>query len=79
MLAGNLCADANLNIYALDANGELFSISKDGKLNWRIQALTKKEQWTLYCEPLVNSEGIVCACSAGELVLVGFDGKSKMD
>jgi outer membrane protein assembly factor BamB len=77
VIAANMATDAKHNIYALDNDGNLFSISLGGALRWQKKIFTKKEVLTTFSDLLSTSDGVVAASSNGEIKKIDFDGNIK--
>jgi hypothetical protein len=73
--ASGLVADDKNNIYFIGNDGFLYSISNDGKLNWKkIIAANDSTNIKTYSEPLITDDGIIIGTSYGLLEKFSFSG-----
>ena len=75
--SASLAADANMNIYFISSAGKLYSISKDGVLNWKKKVIDSVGRFDIFSDLLAQDNGVVTAVSNGKIVKVGFDGSIK--
>ncbi len=75
--SASLAADANVNIYVISTGGKLYSISKDGVLNWKKKIIDSAGRYDIFSDLLVQDDGVVTAVSNGKIIKVGFDGNIR--
>ncbi|MBI5325359.1 MAG: PQQ-binding-like beta-propeller repeat protein [Ignavibacteriae bacterium] len=71
----SLAADGNMNIYIITRAGKLYSLSKNGTLNWKKNYFNSIDKYDVFSELLTQDDGLIAAISNGEIVKIGIDGK----
>jgi hypothetical protein len=73
--ASGLVADDKNNIYFIGNDGFIYSISNDGKLNWKKTiSINDSSKIKVYSEPLITDDGIIVGTSYGLLEKFSFSG-----
>ena len=73
---GYLCADADRNIYAVDNNGVIYSLSFSGKLRWRTSTLDKPlAHDAVPCDLVALEDGILAGTTDGMICKLNYNGK----
>jgi hypothetical protein len=75
--SASLAADNDMNIYIISTAGKLYSISKDGVLNWKKKIIDSLGKYDLFSDLLAHDDGIVTAVSSGKIIKVGIEGNLK--
>lgn len=66
IVAAGMCADNEMNIYAVTDEGYLYSIDFQGEMNWKVK-VDDKDRFELYADLLYNNEQIIFATTNGDL------------
>lgn len=74
-VASEMCADEDMNIYALSDKGFLYSFEILGKLRWKKPFGAAGGELFIYCDLLAVPEGIVAATNNGVVKMFSHDGK----
>ena len=77
-VASGSVADDKNNIYFICNDGYLYSISNEGKLNWKkIISADDSTKIKIYSEPLITDDGVIIGTSYGLLEKFSFSGTIK--
>ena len=75
-VGGYLCADPDQNIYAVDNNGTIYSLSFEGKLRWKTNIVEHPlQQDVIPCDLLAIEGGILAGTTDGMICKIAYDGK----
>lgn len=72
LVAAALCGDQSDNVYAVATDGAVYAFAADGKRRWKVPMFPTD---AVYSNPLLVNDGLVVACSNGQIAKLGSDGK----
>ncbi len=74
-VAAGMCADNEKNIYAISNKGTVYSVSKDGQLNWKIRSADTNANNYLPSDLLCTKDGIYSSLGDGAISKISFGGE----
>lgn len=77
VVSTGMCADEKENIYALGTDFYLYSIDKEGKLNWKYKVSDTIVQFPIFSELLCTNDGVYVGSNFGLIAKFSFSGKCE--
>ncbi len=74
-VAAGMCADENKNISSISNEGTVYSVSKEGRLNWKVKPSDTNASRSRHSDLLCTKDGIYSASGDGTISKISFDGK----
>jgi len=79
IVASDMAADGDKNLYLITNKGEVQSYSHEGKLRWKYTHPVIKDSNFIYDDLLAQKDGILVSASPGLLFKLSFNGKIKWE
>ncbi len=73
LVAAALCGDQSDNVYAVATDGAVYAFAADGKRRWKTPIFPTD---VVYSNPLLVNDGLVVACSNGQIAKLSTNGKT---